>query len=330
MVDLQSCSSSRNFVSVLRHRLAMSEIQSPRTPINLQEVFQRLQDGTPIQDYEAPEDSSKVNCLFLMDQDWWRQVDRKEVEQRRRKQIQQPPYHRVRIHSRLKMIERSVSKSELPELLKTTDVLDGLLLDLGAVSDDFENAQREISPTEKEYWDPECDFHENRREEIERLGFRYDDSPLASPTHTPTITLVPRSVNPPSPPFESACRGVSNARVQKKRHENYNETRRKQRSTRASERRKTPFQARREELDTSAFLESASGRGPITTTLSEKAVPSARVLRGRAGTKTKATGKPRQSEGVRKSTRIQNQKQITPIIDDYPLRSTKSRRNMTK
>ena len=303
MIDLQSCSSSRNFVSVLRHRLAMSENQSPRTPINLQEVSQRLQDGTPIQDYEAPEDSSKVNCLFLMDQNWWRQVDRKEVEQRRRKQIQQPPYYRVRIHSRLKMIERSVSNSELPELLKTTDVLDGLLLDLGAVSDDFENAQREISPTKKEYWDSECDFHENRREEIERLGFRYDESPLASPTHTPTITLGPRSVNRPSSPFESACRGVSNARVPKKRHE---------------------------ELDTSAFLESASGRGPITTTLSEKAVPSARVSRGRAGTKTKAIGKPRQSEGVRKSTRIQNQKQIKPIIDNYHLRSTKSRRNMTK
>ncbi|KIW76758.1 hypothetical protein Z517_09202 [Fonsecaea pedrosoi CBS 271.37] len=300
----------------------MSKDGNPHTPTRFQrDVDRQFRDRTPIQhDYEAPEDTSKVNCQSLMDQNWWSGVDPEDVERRRREQIQEPPYHRVRIHMRLDMIKRYASNFGLPDLFKTIDGLDRLLSDAGAVADDFENAQREIPDTVKEYWDPEYGFHHNRKEEIERSSYKYDDSPPpASPTHTSAISLDSRSINRRSPSSNAASkgvpRGVSNARVQKKRGGNYIGTRREQRRKRTSERRKPLLQAREEETDTGASLESVSGRGPSTTTLSEKTVPSARASRGRAGTKTKAADRPGQSNRVRKSARIQNQEQKKPLIE---------------
>ncbi|KAF2752472.1 hypothetical protein EJ05DRAFT_506011 [Pseudovirgaria hyperparasitica] len=309
----------------------MSEDGSPHTPTRFQrDVDRDFQDRTPIQqNYEAPEDTSKVNCESLMDENWWTGVDPEDVERRRREQIPEPPYHRVRIHMRLDMIKRYASKLGLSDLFKMIDGLDRLLFDAGAATDDFENAQREIPETVTEFWDPEHSFHHNRKEEIERSSYKYDDSPLASPTHT-SIPLDSRSINRSSPSSKAASkdvpRGVSNARVQKKRRGIHNGTRREQRGKRTSERRQPLLQAREEETDTGVSLESASGRGPTTTTLSEETVPSARASHG-----------PRRSDGVRKSTRIQDREQKKLIIEEKPKPTIggynlrpKSRRNVTK
>jgi hypothetical protein len=271
-------------------------------------VDQQFQDRTPIHNYDMPEDTSKVNCLALMDQRWFRAVDPNEVERRRREQIQNPPYHRARIHTRLGMIERYASKFELPKLLKTTDDLNRLLLDLGTTPEDFENAQREIPDTVTEFWDEECAFQEGRKEEIERewigrSSYNYDDLLPASPTHIPLESRSPNRLSPPSNrASKGSHKGVLNAQVQKKRSKNYNVSRRKPRKTRATERREPSPQAREEEPAISASLDSASDRG---TTLSEKTVPSAPASRGRAGTKTKAADEPRLFGRVRKSTEIQ-------------------------
>ena len=310
----------------------MSEDGNPHTPTRFQEDFDlRLQDRTPIHNnYDAPEDTSKANCLWFMDSGWFRALDSKEVERRRRAQIQNPPYHRARIDTLLGMIRRYVSKFELPELLKTTDDLNRLISDLGATPGDFENAQRETSETVTDFWDHEYAFHERRKEEIERKGigrssYKYDDVPPTSPTRTPALPLAARSPNRRSPSSNGASKGahrrVFNARVQK-RHSNESRRGRKQRNTRASGRREPSLQAREEEPGTGASLESALGREPIMTTLSEKIVPPAPASRRRAAKKTRPAEKPRQSGRVRKSTRIQERKrQEETAFGDYNLRT---------
>ncbi|OAP53790.1 hypothetical protein AYL99_12009 [Fonsecaea erecta] len=315
----------------------MSANANPQTPPTLQSaIWERLQDVTPIRSHDAKEDSSKTNCQWLIEQNWWGNMSQQEVEGRRREKIKQPEYYRVRIGTRLKMLEDLILKSGLQTLFKTADALDGLLFGLGAKPDDFKKAEHEIPDTEKEYWDAEHDFQRDREDEVQRSGYNYDDSPLASPTRTPPISLEPRSVDRTSLPSKAASQpdspGVSNTRVQKKRHSKY--TKRKQRSTRASKRLKASLE---DELNTSAFVESASGKGPTMTTLSEKAVPFARPANGRVGTKTKANSTPHQSEGTRKSTRIQKkqkeayliEERTKPIIRGYHLRS-KDRDNMTR
>lgn len=303
----------------------MSKDGNPHTPRPLHEAFtQRLKERTPIHDQDARQNSSKEISVRLISQNWWRNVESEDVERRRRERIQERSYYEVVIlllldmsRKRLDTIEQSVLEAGLPELHKMLDHLNGGLLGLGATPDPLENARLAIPETEKTFWDEEVGFQRERKEEIQQLGFISDDSPPpASSTHTPALPLKPRSPNRLSPPSNKASKGapkgVLNARVQKWRSRSYNGSVGKQRKTRASELRKPSSQVREGEPGTGAYLESASGGGPTTTTLSEKNGSSARVTRGRAGTKTKSADKPRRSEGVRKSTRIRALQKKSP------------------
>ena len=281
-------------------RLTMSEDGSPETPrthVTLNEALRRLQDRTPDHEHDdVPENSSKENCEFLISQGWGGK-DPKVVEQKRRVQIQKSPYWRVGISRQLDMIKESVSDAELPQLHETTDGLNGVLLALGMAPDYVENARLGIPETATGYWAMELDFQQSLQEEMEQLSYIRDDSKPASSIHTSALPLAPHSIKRPSSPSKGAFKGAYNASVKKKRPKKNNWTKKKQRRTRASERRESPLPAR-EEPGPGASLESASGRGPTTTTLSEGTVPSARALRSRAGTKIKPGG-------VRKSRRIQ-------------------------
>ena len=68
---------------------------------------------------------------------------------------------------RLHMIEDRVSEAELPQLHKTTDVPDGLLLELGAESGDFEAARSAITHDHTMYWDEEEEFLRSLRQETQ-------------------------------------------------------------------------------------------------------------------------------------------------------------------
>ena len=300
-------------------RLGMSVIGRPQSPTHLVEaVWRYYEDRTRSQSFDVSEDTSKVNCMWLLSQRWWRAVDPKEVERRRREQIQNPAYYRARIRTRLGMFERHVSTLGLQELLQMTDDLTRLLVDLGATPDDFQIAQEEIPETVTEFWDAEYLFQEGRKQEFERKSYRSTDLPPASSTQPPPLPLAPPSPNRLSPSSNGASKGVGNARVQKKRHQNSRWSGGKRRKARASERRRPSPQASEEEPGTGASVESTSGRGPPTTAMGEKTVPSARASRGRAGTKTKAADQPRRSTRIHKKPSIEEKQKA--IIGGHYLR----------
>ncbi|OAL31088.1 hypothetical protein AYO20_08419 [Fonsecaea nubica] len=314
----------------------MSENGSPQTPTRVQAfheaVNRQLLDLTPSRTYDAPEDTSKVSCLILMEERWFRELDQEEVEQRLQNQIQKPPYHKARATMLLGMIERytpNISIFGLPDLFRVIDGLKRLLVDMGATPDDIENAHREISDMAKEFWDEHCAFHERRKEEVEqeemqRFHARFPQSPR-DPSALPLTQRFPNRLSLSSiASSKEASRRVLDSRVRKKGQEKHNSSEAKGQKTRRSGRLEASTQAREQETGAGASLDSASGRRPTTTTSREKTVPSAQPSRGRVGTKTKKPAeKPRRSAGGRKSTRIQEQKK--PTIREYDLRSKRHR-----
>lgn len=67
------------------------------------------------------------------------------MKQRQQEQIQNSLYHQAHIYTQLSMIKDYISKFKLSELLKMTDDLNRLLLNLNVTLNDFENVQQKIS-----------------------------------------------------------------------------------------------------------------------------------------------------------------------------------------
>ncbi|KAL7928239.1 hypothetical protein V8C35DRAFT_318668 [Trichoderma chlorosporum] len=208
----------------------MTEPQTPQFTVN-DPLSRRLRELTPDHNQHVPDNSSKENCEFLIFQGWGGK-DSEVLEQKRRETIKSQRYWGVGILKQLDMIAERVSVAELPQLHRTTDGLNGLLLDLGMAPEDIENVRIGIPETATEFWDEEERFLASLREETERLGHRWDDSRSAPSSHTSASPLTQRSINRPSLPSHPmrgpkgssgrSPRGAYNAGVQKRPQKTHN------------------------------------------------------------------------------------------------------------